>query len=452
MSLLQCRCKTQKYEQIMSRKSLSPSSGLENEFRTYMSRRGLDDHTTGSYVSNIKNLIDGIIREYLERNHTSIFDISDIELIGMYLNEFRNDDMLSKINREKHNNCTAPLKKYYEFLQWKSNPNDAEFVNKPDKSTIEERTLFDVKPRAIEEVEAEISTFKKYGIPVPEALENEYREINSREFLNTLPGKLEPIFKECPKGYNFTVIYSPENGVSVIDNSSLHTTEGKPAKKMNLKVTLPDGRIIMGPTAKDTFVAAIGALGFERVEALHMLYVNHPMISDKKHEKDIYANCQVEVMPGKYLITASGTEYKKAKLEEAIRRLGEKATVELVSSDNVVDSTPMAAPFQEKINRKSPATRLQVICSDGTIINEGYASDTLIEAIRLAGPLNVKALGLTCCDVPLVSDRFDPEYRDAQKPVSNGLLVMTKSSTENKKKYLDDISRRLDLNWKVEII
>lgn len=434
----------------MGRKSLSPSSGLENEFRTYLSRRGLDDHTTGSYVANIKNLIDGIIRDYLEQNHTSIFDISDIELIGMYLNEFRNDDELSKINREKHNHCTAPLKKYYEFLQWKANPNDAEFVRKPEKSTTEERTLFDVKPRTIEEVEAEISTFKKYGIPVPEALENEYREINSREFLNTLPGKLEPIFKECQKDYNLTVIYSPENGVSVIDNSSLHTTEGKPAKKMNLKVTLPDGRIIMGPTAKDSFVAAIGALGFERVEALHMLYVNYPMISDKKHEKDVYASCQVEVMPGKYLITASGTEYKKAKLEEAIRRLGEKATVELVSADNA--EVVMPEPVQQSSTGRAPASRLKVICPDGQIINEGYAADTFVEAIRIAGPMRVKALGLTCCDVPLVSDRFDPEYKEAQKPVSNGLLVMTKNSTDSKKNFLEKISSRLALGWKVEII
>lgn len=432
--------------------SLFPTSGLENEFRTYLSRRGLDDNTKRGYISAIKNLIDGLIKDYLEQNHTSIFDIDDIELIGMYYNEFRTDKELSRINRDKHNRCTAPLRKYYEFLQWKSNPNDAEFEDRHNKEVTDSDDKPSEELRTIEEVEAEISTFRKYGIPVPVALEDEYATIKSKNFLVELPEILLPVFKDYHGSLNLTLLYSPETGVSIIDNTLKEVDEQKQSKRMNLKVTFPDGRVIIGPTAKDTFVAAIGALGYERVEALHMLYVNYPMISDKKHEKEAYSSCQVEVMPGKYLITASGTEYKKAKLEEAIRRLGEKATVELVSSDSVVESTPTIVPIQDTPSGKSPATRLQVICPDGTIINEGYASDTLVEAIRLAGPLNVKALGLTCCDVPLVSDRFDPEYRDAQKPVSNGLLVMTKSSTENKKKYLDDISRRLGLGWKVDII
>lgn len=432
----------------MGRLAKYPISNLEQEFRTYMSRRGLDDHTVGSYVANIKNLIDDIIREYLEQNHTTVFDISDIELIGMYLNEFRNDEELSRINRDKHNHCTAPLKKYYEFLQWKANPNDAEFEKKP--KVTDESELISEKQRTIEDIEAEIATFKKYGIPMPEALEKEFAIIKSKNFVNELPNKLEPIFKEYKEQLNLTLLYSPETGITIIDNSEKAATDTRSSKRMNLRVTFPDGRVIMGPTAKDTFVASVGAFGFERVEALHMLYVNYPMISDKKHEKEVYANCQVEVMPGKYLITASGTEYKKAKLEEVIRRLGEKATVELVcDSDNIVNEPTM--PQNSQFTKAAPS-RLQIICPDGKIINEGFASDTMVEAIRIAGPLKVKSLGLTCCDVPLISDRFDPEYKEAQKPVSNGLLVITKSSTESKKQYLDTISAKLNLGWKVEII
>ena len=434
----------------MGRRPLGEQYLLEGEFRNYLTKRGLDAHTVGSYIANIKNLIDGVIREYLEQNHTSIFDVEDIELVGMYLGEFRNDEELSRINKEKHNHCTAPLKKYYEFLQWKANPSETEFNKKPEKAIVNEPEIPEVKQRSIEEVEAEIATLRKYGFQIPEKLEQEYNDILSANFLKTLPEKLNPVFNSCKQDLNLTILYTPTTGVTIIDNSVKTANEGRQSKRMNLKVTFPDGRVIMGPTAKDTLVATIEALGCERVEALQMLYVNYPMISDKKHEKEVYANCQVEIRPGKYLITASGTEYKKAKLEEVIRRLGEKATVEMIPADEYVEATPILAP--EPIKTKAASTRLKVICPDGTIIDEGFASDTMVEAIRIAGPQRVKALGLTCCDVPLVAERFDPEYRNSQKPVSNGLLVMTNNSTEHKKKYLDTISLRLNLGWKVEII
>ncbi len=55
-----------------------------------------------------------------------------------------------------------------------------------------------------------------------------------------------------------------------------------------------------------------------------------------------------------------------------------------------------------------------------------------------------------CCGVPLVANKKDDFYR--QDEVKPGLYIMTHSATQTKKQQLDEISQRLKLGLKVEII
>jgi nitric oxide synthase oxygenase domain/subunit len=64
----------------------------------------------------------------------------------------------------------------------------------------------------------------------------------------------------------------------------------------------------------------------------------------------------------------------------------------------------------------------------------------------------VRALGLTWCKVPFISNTKDPKYGHAQHPVGNGWYVITHSGTKDKKKVLDKIAKALHLNLKVDII
>lgn len=66
--------------------------------------------------------------------------------------------------------------------------------------------------------------------------------------------------------------------------------------------------------------------------------------------------------------------------------------------------------------------------------------------------MKVRALDYTMSIVKLVSSTFDQKYKSSQRPVGNGLYVITHSNTNDKKKMLEKISKALGLNWTIEII
>lgn len=99
---------------------------------------------------------------------------------------------------------------------------------------------------------------------------------------------------------------------------------------------------------------------------------------------------------------------------------------------------------------KSSKTTLRVKFSDGKIISHRFAYDTLVDTIKNIGHEKVRALNIFCCGVPLVSSTKDDYY--AQHELTKNVLVMTHSSTKSKKEQLDEISKRLGLGLKVEIV
>lgn len=110
------------------------------------------------------------------------------------------------------------------------------------------------------------------------------------------------------------------------------------------------------------------------------------------------------------------------------------------------DGTKRRKPV-ERINEK---TVLRVTFPDGTVIEDKKAKITFTKTIQKVGLMRVRNLGIAFCGVPIVSNTLDKKYGKAQVPVEGGLYVMTHSSTHDKKKQLDKISRELNLGLKVE--
>lgn len=98
---------------------------------------------------------------------------------------------------------------------------------------------------------------------------------------------------------------------------------------------------------------------------------------------------------------------------------------------------------------KSKSQKLIVIFTDGTEITNKYNAIVLAETIRKIGIERVIALNLIVDNVPFVSQ--DKESMYAPTLVENGYYVNTHSSTRAKKKQLDDISKRLNLNLTIYI-
>jgi len=99
---------------------------------------------------------------------------------------------------------------------------------------------------------------------------------------------------------------------------------------------------------------------------------------------------------------------------------------------------------------KSKKTNLNVIFADGTVISNHFASDTLLQTIDRIGPEKVKKLQLIQGGIDLVVVEEDDFYR--QNKINNGLWLNTHSSTAQKKKQMDEISERLGVGLKVEIV
>lgn len=99
---------------------------------------------------------------------------------------------------------------------------------------------------------------------------------------------------------------------------------------------------------------------------------------------------------------------------------------------------------------KSSKTVLSVNFPDGKSISHRFAYDTFLETINSIGHEKVKGLNIIYCGVPLISGAKDDFY--TQHELGKGIYVMTHSSTKTKKEQLDEISKKLGLGLKVEIV
>ena len=99
---------------------------------------------------------------------------------------------------------------------------------------------------------------------------------------------------------------------------------------------------------------------------------------------------------------------------------------------------------------KSSKTTLSIAFPDGKTISHRFANETLVDTIKIIGHEKVKELNIICCGVPLVSSIKDDFY--TQHELVKGVYIMTHSSTKLKKEQLDEISKRLGVGLKVEIV
>lgn len=105
-----------------------------------------------------------------------------------------------------------------------------------------------------------------------------------------------------------------------------------------------------------------------------------------------------------------------------------------------------------KVDAREPNTGLRVILPSGKVIHEKVASDTMVEAVKLAGPINVRNLNIKWCKIPLVSTTIDKKYGSQQHDVGDGLYLLTHANNDARKRLLERISDELNLGWKVEVV
>lgn len=99
---------------------------------------------------------------------------------------------------------------------------------------------------------------------------------------------------------------------------------------------------------------------------------------------------------------------------------------------------------------KSSWTGLVVTFPNGKVINNRYAYETLIEVVETVGIQKVAALGLKHVGLDFIGKTRDDFYNQHELP--DGYLILTHSSTDKKKRQVEEISEKLGLGLKVEVV
>lgn len=120
-----------------------------------------------------------------------------------------------------------------------------------------------------------------------------------------------------------------------------------------------------------------------------------------------------------------------------------KEILKAEDNSNDLDSTRVYSP-------KSPWTGLMVRFPNGKTINKRYAYETFIRTIEEIGIDKVKSLGIILNHTDLITKKKSPDYN--QHKVKGGYLIFTHTSTDKKKKVLEEISNRLNIGLEVEIV
>jgi hypothetical protein len=100
----------------------------------------------------------------------------------------------------------------------------------------------------------------------------------------------------------------------------------------------------------------------------------------------------------------------------------------------------------------NPQTRLKVSFPDGVVLQDKNATTTLLMAIEKIGPERVAGLGISVDKANLVSKTPSTALGNGEWHQVNDWYVNTHSNTRGKAAQLRKISKRLQLNLKIEIV
>lgn len=180
-------------------------------------------------------------------------------------------------------------------------------------------------------------------------------EIIKKEILPILSDNIEPILGQIKRELVLVIEYSPEENLSVklsrkrnfsnelkeakeiiadtdpqVEHNIGNIIRGKhkKASKTNLRVTMPNGKIIENNYAKDTLIEVVRQVGVNKVRDIGIIQCGVPLISNTID--NVYGVSQVDVADGWYLITHSSTGQKRAQIERISAELGLNIKVEII--------------------------------------------------------------------------------------------------------------------------
>ena len=176
------------------------------------------------------------------------------------------------------------------------------------------------------------------------------QEIIKKEILPVVTERIEPIISQIQRELVLVVDYVPNEPLSVRISRKRNFTDemetieivpdskvdhyigtikrNSPVKsaKTNLRVTLPNGKVIENRFAYETLQEVVLLAGVEKVRPLGIVQCGVPLISNT--QDDFYN--QKEIVKGMFLITHSSTGQKRQQIEKISEALNLNLKIEII--------------------------------------------------------------------------------------------------------------------------
>lgn len=219
----------------------------------------------------------------------------------------------------------------------------------------------------------------------------------------------------------------------------------KRSKTHILRVEFPDGTVFQEKNVSETYAKTIQKIDPDLVALVELSHAGVGVVSKVLDAK--YAQYQKPIGGGWYVMTNSSTSTKCADLQTISDELEQNLRISLVPLDG---AEIIVLPRVE--NPEGTRAKIRVTFPDGRIIQPSKVLEALLEVVKYAGAESVHELGIICCGDNIILKNPDPRYQKASKPVGNGWLCNTYSNTDTKFAQISEISNRLGLGLKVDLI
>ncbi|MGM9789906.1 MAG: hypothetical protein ACI3Y9_06325 [Candidatus Cryptobacteroides sp.] len=433
-------------------------------FEEYLGTKNYQSNTVRHYLRAIRFLIDaGMLK-----NHRELFDnCKTYTAYADAASKFFEIPDIKTLNELKHHDYSAAIKQYIEFLCKKEKTveenGEAESESLSDGDIVHYGSP-EAKPLEIQETESVLHDW-----------EAEYTDDNGKltrianpELIDKLQPYLNTEYKKTAAALNTIESYYgnryPQMEFSdwgkllndidwsdpyVHDESVSTLTEGydspKRSKRYTLRVEFPDGRVIQENVVSDTYIRVIKEIDPELVELVGLSHAGVGVVSKTLDSK--YAKYQKPIGGGWYVMTNSSTSTKSIDLQTISDELELDWKVSLVPLDGSECTSYSRIEVPEGTRSK-----IRVTFPDGHIIFPNKVLEALVEVVKYAGAERVRELNIINCADNLILKNPAPRYQKPCKPVGNGWLCNTCSDTATKFAQINEISTRLSLGLKVEIV
>lgn len=429
---------------------------LQN-FEKHLETKGYHPNTVKRYPHTIKSLLDaGLLKKHkdLFDNCTNYSDYIDAT------SKFLEIPDIKTLNELKHHDYSAAIKQYIEFLcnaPFKDN-NDTVPYGPCHKGSME---VPSPKP-ILHDWEAEYtdSNGKLTCIANPELidklrpyLDTEYKKTAAA--FNTIDSFYKDKFPQMDMSdwgrllndinWSAPYIHDKQTAGTVSTNQTENSDSSKRSKKYTLRVEFPNGRILQKPIVSETYVTVIKEIDPELVELVGLSHAGVGIVSRNLDIK--YAKYQKPIGDGWYVMTNSSTIAKSVDLQTISDELELDLKVSLIP---LVGSDCTSYP-RIKVP-EGTRSKIRVTFPDGRIIFPNRVLETLVEVVKYAGAERVRELNIINCANNLILKNPAPRYQKPCKPVGNGWLCNTCSDTATKFAQINEISTRLSLGLKVEMV